>query len=86
VNDEDELPSSINADGFGIGWYSPEVNKTPCVFRSTQPIWSNRNLTNLASKVRSPLIFAHIRAATPGSSITEDNCHPFRFGRFLWMQ
>ena len=34
--------------------------------------------------MRSPLFFAHIRAAI-GSAVQQTNCHPFRHGRWLWM-
>ncbi|RQM25559.1 hypothetical protein B5M09_005468 [Aphanomyces astaci] len=77
------LPSQLNADGFGIGWYAEKLysaktrdellfspkrrvsdsfdgvviprNKeyeTPCVFTSISPAWNNRNLVQLADKVR----------------------------------
>src|SRR5262249_11006934 len=32
----------------------------------------------------SPLVFAHIRASS-GSAIQQTNCHPFRYGQWLWM-
>jgi glutamine amidotransferase len=133
----DEVPASINADGFGIGWYSSSPasssssNKqqeqkqqqqpnaadhhhhhhhhhhksskskkaaetaaqreskvralAPCLFTSTLPAWNNKNLWRLSEKVAAPLIFAHVRAATMGSCVADFNCHPFSFGRFLWM-
>ena len=34
--------------------------------------------------MRSHLFFAHIRAAI-GSAVQQTNCHPFRYGRWLWM-
>ena len=34
--------------------------------------------------MRSPLFFAHIRAAI-GSAVQQTNCHPFRHGRWLFM-
>jgi predicted glutamine amidotransferase len=37
-----------------------------------------------AEHIRSPLVFAHIRAAI-GSAVQETNCHPFRYGRWLFM-
>lgn len=80
-----ELVEPLNGDGFGIGWYAPEIDPTPCVFTSILPAWSNRNLHRLAEKVRSGLFFAHVRAATPGMAVNELNCHPFQYGRFLWM-
>jgi glutamine amidotransferase len=71
-----------NGDGFGVGWYDDEPN--PGVFRSTEPAWNDENLRELAGHVRSHLFFAHIRAAI-GSSVQQSNCHPFRYGRWLFM-
>jgi len=80
-----EYHEPLNGDGFGVGWYVPEIDHLPCVFTSVQPAWSNRNLRRLADKIRSPLFFAHVRAATPGLAVNEANCHPFQYDRFLWM-
>ncbi len=80
-----EQPEPLNGDGFGVGWYAPEVDSTPCVLTRITPAWSSRNLLNLAEKVVSPCIFAHVRAASPGMAVTELNCHPFQYGRFMWM-
>ena len=44
-----------------------------------------QNLARLASKIMSPTIFAHVRAAYPGMPVSENNCHPFASGRYLWM-
>jgi glutamine amidotransferase len=73
---------TTNGDGFGIGWYG--VGDNPGVFRSIEPAWNDRNLRELAAHVESPLLFAHIRAAT-ATPVQLTNCHPFRYGRWLWM-
>ena len=73
---------TTNGDGFGIGWYG--VGETPGVFHSVEPAWNDRNLKDIAAHVRSPLVFAHIRASS-GSPVQQTNCHPFRHGRWLWM-
>jgi predicted glutamine amidotransferase len=73
---------TTNGDGFGIGWYDDAP--APGVFRSIEPAWNDQNLRELAGHVRSPLFFAHIRAAI-GSAVQQTNCHPFRHGRWLWM-
>jgi glutamine amidotransferase len=73
---------TTNGDGFGIGWYG--VGDTPGVFHSIEPAWNDRNLRDLASHIRSPLVLAHIRASS-GSPVQQTNCHPFRHGRWLWM-
>jgi predicted glutamine amidotransferase len=74
---------TTNGDGFGVGWYSAAA-PSPGVFRSIEPAWNDQNLRELAGHVRSPLFFAHIRAAI-GSAVQQTNCHPFRHGRWLWM-
>ena len=80
-----ERREPLNGDGFGIGWYQPEISDMPCVFTSLTPAWSNRNLQRLSDHVKSPCFFAHVRAASPGMQVAEANCHPFQFGRYLWM-
>jgi len=75
----------VNADGFGVGWYDTELeNSVPCVFQAITPAWSNRNLYRLAEKIRSPLVFAHVRASSTGA-LSEENCHPWMYGSLLWM-
>ncbi|GLC44069.1 hypothetical protein PLESTB_000932700 [Pleodorina starrii] len=80
---------NLNGDGFGIGWFSPDERRerdpTPCVFTSITPAWNNENLSRLACKIVSPLVFAHVRAAYPGMPVSEQNCHPFQFSRYMWM-
>jgi len=73
---------TTNGDGFGIGWYG--VGDRPGLFHSIEPAWNDRNLRELAAHVESPLVFAHIRAAT-ATPVQLTNCHPFRHGRWLWM-
>ncbi|HEX6888147.1 MAG TPA: class II glutamine amidotransferase [Candidatus Nanopelagicales bacterium] len=75
--------TTTNGDGFGIGWYDG-VSGEPGVFHSTDPAWNDRNLRSLAQHLNSPVILAHIRAST-GGAIQQTNCHPFRYGNWLWM-
>ena len=71
-----------NGDGFGVGWYGERED--PGLYREVMPAWSDDNLLALCASVRSPLFFAHVRAAT-GGGIARQNCHPFRHGRWLFM-
>ncbi len=80
-----EMSIPINGDGFGISWYDFELDDEPCQFRSVRPSWSDLNLRSLARKVKTSMIFAHVRAATPGSLVEEVNCHPFIHGKLTWM-
>jgi predicted glutamine amidotransferase len=74
---------TTNGDGFGVGWYGTNID-TPAVFRSVEPAWNDRNLREVAGYVESPLFLAHIRAST-GTAVQQTNCHPFRYGRWLWV-
>jgi predicted glutamine amidotransferase len=74
---------TTNGDGFGVGWYEPD-SEAPAVFRSIEPAWNDRNVREVASHVRSPLFLSHIRAST-GTAVQQTNCHPFRYGKWLWV-
>ncbi|TFK77144.1 N-terminal nucleophile aminohydrolase [Pluteus cervinus] len=78
----------MNGDGFGVGWYDSvydeELGSQPCIFTSITPAWNNINLTRLAEKIKSPLVFGHVRATTAGS-LSLDNCHPFVHGKLMFM-
>ncbi|EIW69647.1 hypothetical protein TREMEDRAFT_30393, partial [Tremella mesenterica DSM 1558] len=66
--------------------YEQELqNERPCIFKSITPAWSNTNLTRLAEKIRSPLVFAHVRATTMAGAPSEENCHPWAFDKLMWM-
>ena len=74
---------TTNGDGFGVGWYGANT-RTPAIFRSVEPAWNDRNLREVVGHVESPLFLAHIRAST-GTAVQQTNCHPFRYGRWLWV-
>src|SRR3954464_15732661 len=73
---------TTNGDGFGIGWYGDGA--APAVYKSALPAWSDENLREVAGQIRTPLLFAHVRASS-GNPVQRSNCHPFRYGRWLWM-
>ncbi|KAJ1936800.1 glutamine amidotransferase subunit, partial [Kickxella alabastrina] len=74
-----DMRRPMNGDGFGIGWYD-EPRTKGCIFTSTLPAWSNLNLQRLAEKIKSALVFAHVRATTGETATSESNCHPWQFG------
>ncbi len=81
----DEAKVTTNGDGFGIGWYTGLNDRPePGVYREVTPAWSDENLLALCAAVRSPLFFAHVRATT-GTSVARHNCHPFRYGKYLFI-
>jgi predicted glutamine amidotransferase len=70
-----------NGDGFGVGWYGPR--SLPGLFRSLRPAWNDFNLRDLAAQIDSRLFLAHVRASSL-ATVQETNCHPFRYGRWLF--
>ena len=77
-----ESAASTNGDGFGLGWYGE--HEEPGLYREVRPAWSDENLRHLCRHISSPLFFAHVRAST-GTPTTRPNCHPFSYGRWMFM-
>jgi predicted glutamine amidotransferase len=71
-----------NGDGFGVGWYGKRAR--PGLFRSIRPAWNDFNLRDLAANIESHLFLAHVRA-TSLATVQETNCHPFRYGNWLFV-
>jgi glutamine amidotransferase len=79
-----EAEEPLNGDGFGVGWYTPEVNQEPGLYVSIRPAWNDRNLRYLSQHIMTHSFCAHVRAASEGE-VSESNCHPFHFGDYLFM-
>lgn len=71
-----------NGDGFGLGWYGRHAK--PGLFRSIRPAWNDFNLHDLAANIDSHMFMAHVRA-TSLATVQETNCHPFRYGNWLFV-
>ncbi|HLL56300.1 MAG TPA: hypothetical protein VK359_00090, partial [Rubrobacteraceae bacterium] len=67
----------VNADGFGAGWYAPEVDGEAAVYRSNAPLWADRSFASIAPKVSSATVLAAVRSATPGLPAEESGVPPF---------
>ena len=74
----------VNADGFGTGWYAPEIDGEPAVYRSNVPIWADRSFDSIAPRVRSATVLATVRSATPGLPAEESGVPPFASGPYLF--
>ena len=77
-----ESTAVFNGDGFGLGWYGEQFE--PGLYKELRPAWSDENLQHLCKHLRSHLFFAHVRAAT-GTSVARPNCHPFAYGKWMFM-
>src|ERR671927_1621045 len=81
---QEMMSGVVNADGFGAGWYAPEVDEEPAVYRSNAPIWADRSFASIAPKVRSATVLAAVRSATPGLPAEESGVPPFASGPYLF--
>ena len=81
----EEREDPTNGDGFGVGWYVPELGPEPALYRSPVPAWNDPNLLHISRVSKSPCILAHVRAASPGTAVSVSNCHPFASGPFAFM-
>jgi glutamine amidotransferase len=87
------LSGTVNADGFGAGWYVPDgpgsglvaANGEPALYRSVSSIWADGSFASLAGKLASRSIFAAVRNATPGLPVDASCVPPFGIGRYLFM-
>ncbi|MFE6084249.1 ergothioneine biosynthesis protein EgtC [Streptomyces virginiae] len=74
---------TVNADGFGIGWYA-EGDPVPARYRRSGPIWGDLTFTDLARVVRSGAALAAVRDATDPGADGEAAAAPFADGPWLF--
>jgi glutamine amidotransferase len=72
---------TINADGFGVGWYGPGG---PVRYRRATPIWSDTDLPTLTTSISSGAVLAAVRSATTGMPVVETAAAPFADGPWLF--
>lgn len=73
---------SVNADGFGIGWYGDD--SAPVRYRRSCPMWADATLPELAPTIRSKAVLAAARNGTAGMPVIETACAPFTEGPWLF--
>lgn len=74
---------TMNADGFGVGWYHATREAEPFTYRSTLPIWNDLNIQSLGRYVESGCVLANVRSATAGLATDLSNCQPFQHASIL---
>lgn len=74
---------TVNADGFGIGWYA-DGDPVPARYRRGIPIWGDASLPDIARVTRSGAVLAAVRSATPGTARGEAAAAPFASGAWLF--
>lgn len=75
----------LNADGFGVGWYHPQKDENPYIYKNILPIWSDVNLPHLSRYVESSCVLAYVRSATPPLAVDLSNCQPFTNENLLFI-
>jgi len=74
---------TVNADGFGAGWYVPS-RPEPVRYRRAQPIWADASFASLAPTIASGCVLAAVRSATVGYAGDESCAAPFTHDRYLF--
>jgi glutamine amidotransferase len=75
---------TVNADGFGLGWYPPGDEDVPARYRRAVPIWADPDLPDLLRTLRSGAVLAAVRSATAGTGPEASAAAPFRTGQWLF--
>jgi len=74
---------TVNADGFGIGWYAAG-DPVPARYRRGVPIWGDESLPDIARVTRSGAVLAAVRSATAGMASGAQAAAPFGCGPWLF--
>jgi glutamine amidotransferase len=73
---------TLNADGFGAGWYVAG-RAEPVRYRRAQPIWTDASFAGLAPTITTGCLLAAVRNASTGMPLDESATQPFTAG--LWL-
>ncbi|MFB7666635.1 ergothioneine biosynthesis protein EgtC [Kitasatospora sp. NPDC056138] len=74
---------SMNADGFGVGWYA-DHDPVPARYRRAGPVWADPSFADLVRVVRTGALLAAVRSATDGCAAGEAAAAPFGAERWLF--
>ncbi|MFF2850923.1 ergothioneine biosynthesis protein EgtC [Streptomyces sp. NPDC058001] len=74
---------TVNADGFGVGWYA-DGDPVPARYRRPGPIWGDQSFADLARVIRTRALLAAVRDATLTGADGEAAAAPFSSGPWLF--
>ena len=74
---------TVNADGFGIGWYAPG-DPVPARYRRAVPIWGDESFADVARVTSAGAQLAAVRCATAGTDPGIAAVPPYASGRWLF--
>lgn len=76
------LSGSVNADGYGVVWYT---DGRPARIADPRPIWHDPELPETLSALRSGCVVAALRNATPGIPVDRSGLLPLLFERWCFV-
>lgn len=89
------LSGSVNADGYGIVWYSArDAESTPSPstpsdrpvrIARAEPVWYDQDLEGVLASVRAPVAVAALRNTTPGLPVDRAGLLPLVHGRWSFV-
>jgi gamma-glutamyl hercynylcysteine S-oxide hydrolase len=74
---------TVNADGFGVGWYAPG-DPVPARYRRPVPIWGDESFADVARVTSTTALLAAVRSATAGTDPGTAAAAPYAAGRWLF--
>ncbi len=74
---------TVNADGFGVGWYAPG-DPDPARYRRSVPIWGDESFADIARVTTTSALLAAVRSATAGTDLSTASVAPFASGSWLF--
>jgi glutamine amidotransferase len=74
---------TVNADGFGVGWYAPD-DRDPARYRRAVPIWGDESFADVARVTSAGALLAAVRCATTGTDPGIAAVAPYASGRWLF--
>jgi glutamine amidotransferase len=74
---------TVNADGFGVGWYAAG-DPEPARYRRSVPIWGDESFADVARVTRAGAMLAAVRCATAGTDPGPASVAPFGSGPWLF--
>jgi glutamine amidotransferase len=74
---------TVNADGFGVGWYAPD-DPVPARYRRPVPIWGDESFADVARVTSTAAVLAAVRSATAGTDPGTAAVAPYAAGRWLF--
>ena len=74
---------TVNADGFGVGWYAPG-DPVPARYRRPVPIWGDESFADVARVTSAGALLAAVRCATAGTDPGIAAVAPYASGHWLF--